>query len=162
MNMSKKVYKRVIETAVNKKAYYDLTTSKKTKVSGIIESMKLPSNKQFKIPIQEYLKTNKLSTETKKTFFSLRSRQYNIKTNYKTMYENDMKCRICKDSGSVEDEVHTFFHCDTLVNKTNLDKNLKPEHIFGSLKQQISVMHHIMEVSRKREIIINLHNLNDT
>ena len=145
---------------MNKKSYDELTTSNKSKVSGIIESMDKTINRQYKIPLQKYLKTNELSTERKKILFSLRSREYDLKVNYKSMYENNMQCRVCKDKDSIEDEIHTFFQCELLVEKGKLDINHKVEHIFGDLKQQISIMHHITEVTRKRNILINLHNNN--
>ena len=157
LQMSKNKYKKYIESQINKKSYNELTSSQKSKVSRIIESMHTTMNVQGKIPIQGYLKTHKLSTEMKKLLFSLRCREYDLKVNYKSMYENNMQCRICEEEDSIEDERHTFFECERLVDRKNLVLNHKVEHIFGELEEQISVMNHIIEITSKRDILIKLH-----
>ena len=160
--MSKNKYKKYIEVQVNKRSFEELMSSKKSKVSRIVESIDKTKVREYKLPIQEYLKTNDLSKEMKIVLFSLRSREYDLKVNYKSMYENNMQCRICQKEDSIEDEEHTFFQCESLIDIGDIDRNHKVDHIFGDLKQQLSVMQHIMEVTRKRNIIINLHNINQS
>ena len=110
----------------------------------------------WKLPLKEYLKTDLLTTEEKQVLFSLRCREYDVKTNYKNKYEEDMTCRICREEESEEDELHTFFKCKILTHDIKIDPKTQFNHVFGSLKEQVNVMKHIMLVTRKRNIILEI------
>ena len=152
--MSKSSFRTFIETKVNQKSYLELTQSDKSKVQNIIKDLR--PDKKWKLPMKEYLKTNLITTEAKQTLFSLRSREYDIKTNYKKKYEDDMRCRICNEEDSIEDELHTFFKCKILTNGLVVAPTIKLDHIFGTLKQQVQVMELIMEVTIKRNMILQI------
>ena len=90
-------------------------------------------DKNYKLPMQEYLKTSLLSTREKQHAFALRNRSYNIKVNYKNRFDNNMTCRICFDSSSIEDEIHTFENCRELSDP--LFSEIKFMHLFGNEKR---------------------------
>ena len=50
-------------------------------------------DKNYKLPMQEYLKSSLLTTREKQLAFALRSGSYNLKVNYKSRFDKDMKCR---------------------------------------------------------------------
>ena len=74
--------------------------------------------------MQKYLKTNELSTREKQSLFSLRCRSFDVKSNYKSLFSENMTCRICKDPNSYEDEIHTF-NCDVLTKDESMDTSVK-------------------------------------
>ena len=88
--------------------------------------------------------------------FSLRCREFDLKTNYRKKYENDMKCRICLNEDTIEDEVHTFFQCEVLLHDIQINPDIDIKHLFGNLGQQVRIMKHIMPVITKRNIILNI------
>ena len=66
--------------------------------------------------LQEYLKCEKMSTNDKKLLFSLRTRSYDVKTNYKNKYKFNMQCRYCEVESKEESEVH-LMNCSMIVDK---------------------------------------------
>ena len=105
--------------------------------------------------MQEYLKTEKLFAHAKKTLFSLRCRNFPVKTNYKTMF-NDNICRVCSDEEAIEDEKHAFFHCQVLLEGTKVNNEIKFDDIYGTLDQQIRAINYMMPLIRKREVLLEL------
>ena len=130
--MSKGSYQKLIESKVNQKSFLELNQSNKSKIQNILQNLRPGEN--WKLPLKEYLKTNLLTTEEKQVLFSLRCREYDVKTNYKNKYEEDMTCRICREEKSEEDELHTFFKCKILTHDIKIDPKSKFDHIFGSHK----------------------------
>ena len=107
-DMSKSQFKTFIEMRINQKFFSELCELSKSKVENVKKTMRI--DKHFKIQMQSYLKTNCISTAHKQALFSLRNRTYNLKCNFKTMYQNDMRCRSCLDDESIENEIHVFEH----------------------------------------------------
>ena len=89
--MSKRKFKILIDECVNVKFISDLRNSGKSKTQGILKTMKV--DRSSKILIQPYLVTNRLSLQDKKSFFLLRCRNLDTKSNFKSSYDqNDMSC----------------------------------------------------------------------
>ena len=105
--------------------------------------------------MQSYLKTNELSTREKQSLFSLRNRSFDVKTNYKTLYNEDMTCRICHDPDSIEDKRHTF-NCSVLTKDETIDNTIQFEHIFGSLSQQVKATKQFVKLMDKRRLILDM------
>ena len=84
--MSKKSFKKYVDKKVNKRAFEELFESKKSKVKDLILITKSQLNQDYKLPMQQYLQTSELTTEAKKILFSLRCREFNLKSNYKSMW----------------------------------------------------------------------------
>ena len=93
----------------------------------------------------------------KQQLFELRNRSYNLKSYYKSLYGNDMICRICLDDQSVEDEIHTFEVCKGLIEHNKSD--IKFRHIFGPLEQQINAITYFSRIIVKRNLILEIKNI---
>ena len=126
---------------------------KKSKLQNIIKNTS--QGKNGASILQPYLKTTLLTTEQKQTLFSLRCRNYNVKSNYKTKYENNMIYRICWDPTFYENEIHTF-SCQVLTAGISLNTNVKFEHIFGNLMQQVQAAKYFNELTRKRNLMLDI------
>ena len=71
------------------------------------------------------------------------------------MYESAMRCRLCLEEDSEEDEVHVFEKCSVL-HDTSSESDIRIEHIYGTLKQQIAAIKHFMNVIQRRDILLDL------
>ena len=60
-----------------------------------------------------------------------------MKSNFKTMFDNDMSCRNCSVNNTYEDEKHIFEECSVFCTERTEWSNVKYEHIFGTLEQHI-------------------------
>ena len=121
-NLSKSQFKKYIEYQINFKAYSELKKSKKSKVQQILNTIRLDKN--YNLEMQPYLKSNVLTTQLKQLLYSLRTRNFDVKTNYRTMHEADMRCRLCLEENSEEDEVHVFEKCSVLHQSFSFSKNI--------------------------------------
>ena len=108
--------------------------------------------------MQEYLKSSLLTTREKQLTFALRSGSYNLKVNYKSRFDKDMKCRICSDENSSEDKIHTFENCSELIDISY--KHIRFSHLFGSVKEQVNAMKYFSQIITKRDIILEVKNMN--
>ena len=66
--------------------------------------------------IQDYLSTDILNVEEKRTLFRLRNRTEDIKYNYKIYYKNNLTCSLKCGDQNVEDIRH-ILNCDQIVYK---------------------------------------------
>ena len=103
--MSKTKSKSFINFKVNSEAYLQMVNTKKSKLEMIIKTSK--QGKDGKSKPQPYLFTNKLTTEMKQMLFELRCRNFDVKSNQKSYYGDNMSCGICNDEDSYENEIHT-------------------------------------------------------
>ena len=110
--MGKSSFKSLVNKNVHLKSFSDLCLSRKSKTQNIIQNVNI--NKHGYPSMQPYLTSKLLNTREKKNLFSLRSRDYQVKTNMKSMYEEDMRCRLCSEEDSCEDERHIILHCSAL------------------------------------------------
>ena len=145
-------FKRIVDYQVNMKSFHEFIESRKSKAQELIK--KLTHNKSWKVPVQEYLFSNDLSTKEKQQLFSLRSKSYNLKSNMKNQFDEDMSCRICLDEDSVEDEKHTFEECREL--RESDDEDVDVDAAFGNTKEQIWAIKVISKKMRKRDLILKM------
>ena len=153
--MGKSAYKRLVNKQVQKISLNEIQQSDKSKIQNILRLVK--PDKNYKLPMQDYLKTTLFSTREKKHAFALRNRSYNIKANYKNRFDHDMKCRICFDSSSIEDEIHTFENCRELSDP--LFSDIKLCHLLGEFKQQVRAIKYFSQIIMKRDLILEIKNL---
>ena len=156
--LSKGQFKKVVEKQINRKSYLELSESRKSKGQDILKSLK--PNKIWKIPMQEYLKSNQLTTAQKKHLFYLRSFSYDLKSNYKNQFGDKMSCRICEEDGSIENEFHTFFACKVLLKDMQIPSDLSFDHIFGHLEEQIRAIQYFSLIMKRRDPILKLKAMN--
>ena len=152
-NMSKRSFKNIVDHKVNSLSFLNLTQSRKSKVEKII--LQLSQKKNKKLHMQPYLTTNLLTTFEKQTLFSLRCRNFNVKSNYKTMYNGDMNCRICLDPQSFEDEEHTF-SCKVLTFGLEIEEDVKFSDIYSDLPKQIHTIKYLKKIIKKCNLLLEL------
>ena len=108
--------------------------------------------------LQDYLKTEKLTTKQKKLLFSLRTRSIDVKNNYKNKYKFNMRCQICEDENSVDSEEH-YLKCTKILE--NIDDNidiLNARHgdIFSkNIDEQISITKIFQTVFKIRQKLLH-------
>ena len=153
-DLSKSAFKKIVLKQINMKSICEFRESNQSKVQHILRSVQ--PDKKFKLPIQPYLKSQVITTVMKQQLFSLRNRSYDLKSNYKSLYVNDMICRICMDDQSREDEIHTFELCTELIERDQSD--IKFIHVYGSLEQQIKAITYFSRISTKRNLILEIKN----
>ena len=152
--LSKRKFKKIIEQAVNKKFLENMLTSRKRKLHGVQKTVKI-DRKSYRIQTQSYLTTNRLSQKEKQTLFMLRVQNVNIKSNFKGSLEDDnMKCRICEDEDSFEDENH-LLNCSELTSHLE-ESDVDFDSVFGDLEMQISATKRFMKVLSRRKTIMEL------
>ena len=151
-SMSKGVYKKFIEEKIYRKATEEILQSRKSKMQMIIKSVKC--DKKGKLMTQSYIKTNKLTPL--QTLFELRAFNFQTKSNYKSQYQEDMSCRICLQEDSFEDEEHTFFDCNVLMDDIDIEEDIKFEDVFGTLEAQIKAVKYFTKIIEKRNIILDI------
>ena len=155
--LSKASFKKIVSKCIDKQSFNEMNTSSKSKLHNILKYCQ--TNKDGKVIMQEYLQTNRLSTIEKQTLFSLRSRSFDVKSNYKTLFKDNMSCRICRDPNSYEDEDHTFFRCSDLKHDSDTNTHdIKFEDIYSDLENQIRAIKYFRNIADKRKIILELRN----
>ena len=148
MILSKEKFKHEKDEKVEKFAidYLKTLAMKHRKSSGV-------ANEKF--GMKSYFSDRRFAKEDIQILFALRTKMIDVKTNFAHLYENEnMNCRICKDSASVEDENHLLI-CEKLTEEPsdtqfsdvydNTDKQLAAAKVFKRLlcrrQVYISVSH---------------------
>ena len=122
-----------------------------------MSSTKTAQNK--KIIMQSYLKTNQLSVAEKQFAFELRCRNYHVKSNFKTQFEDDMRCRLCMKDDSYEDENHVFFLCDVLLKDQKVDSHIKLGHLYDEPELQVKAIKYFKQIAEKRKLLLDIRNV---
>ena len=100
------------------------------------------------------MKSNKFTKEYQQVLFSLRNKTYPFKINFKKQFINNMQCRICLDTDSIEDFEHTI-ECRKM--KMFVDpKQLKLEYIYGSEEEKLEFIEAFIQIHRVRQTIIEV------
>ena len=111
------------------------------------KSQKLVSSiKPNQLETQPYLLTPLLTTSQRQLLFSLMTRSYDVKANYKKKFAHNMTCRYCKSSGSYEDERH-LTECLMLNNDNSSDVNI--DDIYKNLDEQIKFIKYFEKNTHK-------------
>ena len=99
---SKSVYKKWIKTEVKRAAFKSYL-----KERDMLSKIKEVEYREFKI--QDYLTDKMFNRSERKLLYALRSRCYNAKQNFKSLYKNNMSCRFgCQVNESQE---HSLTQC---------------------------------------------------
>ena len=133
--MSKYKFKKLVKEKIKIKAsefIYSIRDKENRSKSKNLKTFKL----------QNYLRTNNISTKEKKLLFSLRTRSVDVKTNYRNKYKMNMYCRVCQDQTEEESEKH-LLKCKILIENIDSDidiSNAKYENIFSdNIEEQVSI-----------------------
>ena len=151
--MSKCAFKKLVEEKINRKAVEELKKNSTSKTKRLVETMSV--DKKGKIIPSKYLKSKELTKKEKETLFKLRTRSYDLKSNFPRKYGNKMQCRICEIEETIEDEQHTF-SCPILLHDIEVDEPLRIDKLYGQLPNQIHLMKNVMKIIMRRKIILGL------
>ena len=142
----------------------EIKAMKKTKFKSIVSSRIFEAAEQYLLSlknkhskseglsangkIQDYLISNKLTTEEKQLLFQLRTRSYDCKANFRNLYKNQLACSIC---GHEDNQPH-LLSCTTTTQGVDLT-GIKYSDIFGKVEQQVRITKLMMQISNKRKTI---------
>ena len=109
--------------------------------------------------MKSYLKTNLLTVSEKQFAFEVRCRNFKVKSNQKSRYEDDMRCLLCLKDDSYEDEHHVFFICSILHEGNDANTQIKLDQLFGDLEVQIKEIKYFKQIADKRTHLLELRNI---
>ena len=132
VTFSKPQYKLYIQDKVKIAAFHAyLALKEKSK-------KKLKSLEYTSLNIQPYLISEKFSSKQIKLLYSLRSKCYSAKINFKKMHKGDL---ICIFHCNVEEtQYHVFEHCQPIRLKSNIFSSMKLDAIYGTLSEQLEAI----------------------
>ena len=131
--MKKEKFKKLLKRKLSEKSselLFNLKNKENRSKSKNLNSYKL----------QNYLQTNLLTTKQKQLLFALRTRSVDVKTNYRSMYQFNIQCRLCD---KYEDSERHYLVCEKIIN--NIDPSIELnsanyDHIFSSdIDEQINI-----------------------
>ena len=105
---------------------------------------------------QPYLLTSQLTTSQKQLLMSLRCKIYDVKSNFKNRFNNNMRCRICMLPESYENESHLLKCSDLMYNLSSAESNLKLEVIYGTLDTQVLFIESFDKIHSRRKLMLEL------
>ena len=145
---------QVVNESVNKFAFSWLLKKARaqSKCEGIVNNLKSDTLK-----IQCYLLSDSFSKEEVQLLFQLRSRSFPVKSNMKTQFVNDMKCRVCLKS--FENEIHLARDCEMFTEERGIN-DLYVEDIFGPTQMQIKFIQVFKIIARKWKLLLEIEDNN--
>jgi hypothetical protein len=105
-----------------------------------------------KLEMQSYMKNGSFNQEEIKLLFSLRSKSYPAKINYKKMNKGNLKCTFYCNSDETQE--HIFQHCQPIQSRISYPVIVNLKDIYGSVDDQLSIIKNLTEVDRIRRLII--------
>ena len=100
---------------------------------------------------QDYLVSEELTLEEKKLLFKLRSRMTDIKSNFKSMYKDDLLCQLCQCE---EETSKHLLECKTVLDDENIGdaaRKVKNADIFKDINKQVKAVKVWKEILKLRE-----------
>ena len=98
---------------------------------------------------KSYFSDHRFSKENKQFLFKMRTKTLDLKSNFKSQYQ-DLCCRICKDTNTIEDEDHIVV-CSGLNNE---ESDTKFSDVFENADKQLKAVKFFKKIMRKRELIL--------
>ena len=144
----KDLYKKWVKTKVRNAAFKEYLTLKE-------DSRKKLNNLHYEeLIIQPYLASSQFSLDEKQLLYSLRSKCYPAKMNFKKLNKGNLGCRFLCDSEETQN--HIFDDCGPIRARI---RNSFPVHvnlnnIFGSIQDQIEVIKYLSEIDNVRKQMI--------
>ena len=106
---------------------------------------------EFKM--QPYLNSNIFSTSEKQLLFSLRSKSYSAKMNFKKLHKKNLKCVFqCNEE---ETKCHIFQKCEPILTKLGFKNIPSLDKIYGSLVDQKSALLIYTQIDQMRKQMIS-------
>ena len=151
--IGKNMFRKFVREKVSKYAFsYLLNVSKQhSKSKDLVDNLNHNG-----LRTQPYLLTTQLTTSQKQLLMSLRCKIYDVKSNFKNRFNNNMRCRICMLPDSYENESHLLKCSDLVDNLSSAESNLKLEDIYGTLETQVRFIKHFDKIHSRRKLMLEL------
>ena len=142
-SFSKSDYKKLVKKAVRTVAFNEY-------LSQLKQSRKLKNLSYEKFEIQDYIKNKNISNKEKQLLFSLRTRSYNVKNNYKNRFKGNLNCRL--GCNHLEDQEHVFVYCKFIPSLITIEEY---SCIYGSITDQIVSIKKLFVIDSVRQSLID-------
>ena len=105
------------------------------------------------LQMQEYLTSNQFNRDEIKLLYSLRSKSYPAKGNFKNMNKGNMNCIF--QCNQIETQDHVFQNCNPILRRLNLDHTEQMTSIYGSHSEQKSAIQVFVKIDQMRKHMID-------
>jgi hypothetical protein len=100
--------------------------------------------------MKQYLTTDRLTLVEKQLLFSLRTRMFQVKCNFRNGNLNNLMCSYCH-TNSEETQEHQLV-CSGILEPELRNEKVKYSDIFGSIDEQVEAAKHWMKIKQIRTI----------
>lgn len=100
-----------------------------------------------------------MSNDDKKLLFKFRTRMYSVKANFKTQYQNNLDCRLCKKFTESQDHLFECLELKKAIPELKSNSSVEYKHIFGDITQIRASVKLLTSICEERECQIEI--LND-
>ena len=98
-----------------------------------------------------YIADRRFTKDDVQLLFKLRTKMLDCKSNFKTQFQNNLSCRICELTDSIEDEDHLLI---CIINN-NEAHSVTFNDVYGSIDKQFEVVKIFKNVMRKRKVYLD-------
>ena len=138
--IKKEKFKKMVDEKVREASHSHLLEEKKGKLSNLSNNYSM----------KQYLTTDRLTLVEKQLLFSLRTRMFRVKCNFRNGNLNDLMCSYCH-TNSEETQEHQLV-CSGIPEPELRNEKVKYSAIFGSLDEQVEAAKHWMKIKQIRTI----------
>jgi len=142
-SINKSEYKLMVKKAVTSVAF-------KEYLYQLQQSRKLKNLSYERFEIQDYIKNKNISNKEKQLLFSLRTKTYNVRNNFKKRFKGNLNCRL--GCNLLEDQEHVFVYCKFIPSRITIDEY---SCIYGSVNDQIVSIKKIFVIDSVRQRLID-------
>ena len=147
-NTPKDIYKLWVRKKVERAAFSNYLNLKED------SKKKLKDLHYEKLQIQPYLLSSQLTFKQKQLLYSLRSKCYPARMNFKKLNKGNLRCRFKCDSEETQD--HIFENCGPIQARISYPVNVNLNQIFGSLDDQHKVINCLTTIDHVRKLMIDI------
>ena len=116
---------------------------------------KLDNLKFTKLKCAPYLNDPRISQREAKLLFNLRTRMYQVKSNYKKKYPNNLTCDLCKSATCEQSHLMECSKLKQEVPELQQNTEVKYMHIFSNNDKIVPAIKLFSIIARKREELID-------
>ena len=144
-NMSKERFENMVQKKIKSHAVQYLQD-----LANSHSKSKAIAKEEFKK--KAYFSDRRLTKEDVQLLFTLRTKMLNCKTNFGGQFQDNMCCRVCNESDSIENEDH-ILSCNVLNTVTH---NVKFSDVYGNTEEQFRALQVFKKVLRRRKVFLDI------
>ena len=116
---------------------------------------KLDNVELEKLNCAPYLHDTRLSHKEVRLLFKLRTRMYQVKSNFKNQYNFNLSCVLCRSAVCDQQHLLSCKVIQSLVPEAKTTK-VKYQHLFGSIDQMVPAAKLFMKITQQREELLQI------